>query len=405
MLLPIRTDRPRIRPAYLTLVLMAICIAVQIAARVWGEVEVEEDVWAPRMIVFFGLWGDRPGDWVKWLTHMFVHGDELHLAGNMLFLWVFGSVLEDVLRPWGLLALYVIGGLIAAATQLTVGSLSGADMHLPMVGASGAIAAIMGLFMVRFYRTQVEIFIWFHYSVWVQAVWALAVWAALQLFEGMLATQTGDYSVAYWCHLGGFLTGAAVAPFIGGASGARKEFVTSDPDTNVEYVRRGEIVEKAQKALSADPGNAYLMRKLAQVQRYAGDYEDATATYQRAVYRFATRGMMDQAAEVYVELLSHNDTAVLPPEIQLKLAQHMEPTRLAQAVRSYQVLALNHPTRPEGEHALLRLAALYQHSLGQPQEALRCLYDFLQRYPHSEWAPEARQTYELLHLQHGPARR
>lgn len=400
MLLPIRTDRPRIRPAYLTIVLIVVCVAVQVLARVLGNRPISEPPFtAPYLIHDFGLWGDRPGAILNWVTHMFIHGDELHLLGNMLFLWVFGSVLEDALHPWGLAALYLGGGLIAALTQITVGSLTGADMHLPMVGASGAIAAVMGLFMVRFYRTQVEIFVWFHCSFWVRALSVLAGWGVLQVLQGLVAARTGDYSVAYWCHVGGFLTGAVAAPFVGGTTGARKEFITDDPEENVEYVRRCEKVEQAEKALAADPGNAFLMRKLAQMQRYAGEYESATCTYQRAVYRFATRGQLDLAVEVYLELLHHNEAAVLPPETQLQLAQHMEANRLTQAVRSYQILAHGHPTRPEGEHALLRLAALYRHSLGQPHEALRCLEDFLQRYPHSQWAGEARQAHAELQFQ------
>lgn len=389
MLLPIRTDRPRIRPAYFTIFVIAACIAVQVVASLLPE---------GRIIQSFGLWGDRPGDLIKWLTHQFVHGDELHLVGNLLFLWVFGSVLEDALRPWGLALLYLGGGLLAAAAQVTVGSLTGADMHVPMVGASGAIAAVMGLFMVRFYRTQLEIFLWFNCSFWIQAVWALAIWGGLQALQGVVAARSGDYSVAYWAHLGGFLTGLAVAPFVGGTTGARKEFITDDPETNVEYVRRCEKVARAEKELAADPDNAFLMRRLAQLQRYAGEYDHATATYQRTIYRFARKGQLDLAVEVYLELLDINEAAVMPPDIQLQLAQQMEHARLLQSVRSYQLLAERHATRPEGEHALLRLAALYQGSLGQPQEAARCLETFLQRYPHSQWAPEARHTLEGLRL-------
>jgi hypothetical protein len=293
---------------------------------------------------------------------------------------------------------------MAAVAHIVISSALGDSVDVPMVGASGAIAAIMGLFMLRFYKTQVELFYWFWWvrgTVWVQSVWALAFWIAMEVGSGFLAAQDGGGGVAHWAHVGGFVAGVAAAPFVGGVAAAKKEYITDDPETNVEYVRRSEQVALAEKALKADPGNGYLMRKLAQAYRFAGDYDEATQTYQRCVYRFATRGMMDQASEVYLELVEHNDAAVLPPEVQLKLAQHLEPTRIQQAVWSYQFLAQNHPTRPEGEHSLLRLAAIYSQTLNQPHEAMRCLYDFLIRYPNSKWAAEARQTYDSMLLQYG----
>jgi rhomboid family protein len=406
LILPIRTDRPRIRPAYLTIVLMVICTLVQIASRLIGDVPVTvgmQTVEEPRLIVEYGLWGNHPEQLLNWLTHMFIHGDELHLIGNMLFLWIFGSLIEDAIRPWGLAALYVAGGVMAALAHILISTLFGDAVDVPMVGASGAVAAIMGLFMLRFYKTQVEIFYWFYYvrgTFWVQSIWALAFWVGLEVIDGVISAGQGS-GVAHWAHVGGFAAGAAAAPFVGGISAAKKEYITDDPETNVEYVRRSEQVMQAERALKADSGNGYLMRKLAQAYRYAGDYEEATQTYQRCVYRFATRNMMDQAGEVYLELIEHNEAAVLPPEVQLKLAQHLESSRITQAVWSYQFLARHHPTRPEGEHSLLRLAAIYSQTLNQPHEAMRCLYEFLMRYPNSKWAPEARQTYDNLMLQWG----
>lgn len=407
LILPFRTDRPRIRPAYLTISLIVICTVVQVISRLSGEIPVSisgEQAEIGRVIAEYGLWGDRPGDILKWFTHMFVHGDELHLIGNMLFLWIFGSLIEDTLRPWGFALLYLGGGILAAVAHVVISAAMGENVSVPMVGASGAIAAIMGLFMLRFYKTQVEIFYFFGFffrgTFWIQSVWALAIWIGLEVLDGFLTAGSGS-GVAHWAHVGGFAAGLAAAPFVGGISAAKKEYITDDPETNVEYVRRSEGVAQAEKALKADPGNAYLMRRLAQAQRHAGDYEEATSTFQRCVYRFASRNMMPQAVEVYLELIDYNDAAVLPPEIQLKLAQALEPLKLSHAVWSYQVLAQKHPTRPEGEHALLRLAALYSQSLGQPDQAMRCLHEFLARYPHSQWSAEARQAYETLKLQLG----
>jgi membrane associated rhomboid family serine protease len=403
LILPIRTDRPRIRPAYLTFTLMAICTLVQIYSQLAPLVEVPGirgpdggPIMGPPTVVYYGLWGDHP-TLLTFFTHMFVHGGWEHLIGNMLFLWIFGSLMEDALRPWGLAALYLGGGFMAALAHIGISLAMGHDVHVPMVGASGAIAAIMGLFMLRFYKTKVQMFYWVFFFVrgtfWVQSMWALAFWISKELIEGVLDAGSG---VAHWAHVGGFLAGALAAPFLGSVSAAREEYITDDPETNVEYVKRGEHVAAAEKALRADPSNAYQMRRLAQTYRHAGEYERATETYQRCVYRFATRNMLEQAAEVYLELLDYNDGATLPPEILLKLGQQLETTHLAQAITTYRNLVAQNLTRTEAEYALLRLATIYSQSIGQPYEAARCLYEFLQRYPNSQWAGEARFMYDAV---------
>jgi len=405
LFIPFKTDRPTIRRPYLTVALIALCTLVQVLSRLAGDIPVTvlgEEFMMERFVAEGGLWGNNPGDLLKWFTHQFVHGDELHLIGNMLFLWIFGSLIEDVLRPWGLAALYLAGGVLAAVAHVAVKSLLGQDLGVPMVGASGAIAAIMGLFMLRFYRTKVEVFYWFFYmrgTFWMASVWLLGIWIGLELLQGILSAAEPGGGVAHWAHVGGFFAGVAVAPFVGGISGAQQEYFTDDPETNVEYVRRAEEVAKAEKALRADPGNAYLLRSLAHAHQFAGDYDDATRAFERSVHRFAGRGLMDQAAEVYTEMVTHNDAATVPPDLLVKIAQRLEADNVQLALWTYRQLAARYPTRPEGEHSLLRAATLLQHTLQRPHEAAQALYEFLQRHPGSEWAAPARAAYDALHAE------
>src|SRR5947209_10932625 len=150
MLLPIRTDRPRIRASYLTWTLIAINTLVQLYSALLPPAQVliqaggqtfgtEE----PRLIVQYGLWGSHP-TLLTLFTHQFIHAGWFHLAGNMLFLWLFGSLIEDAIRPWGLAAVYLGGGMAAALAHIGMSHALGADVNVPMVGASGAVAAIMG---------------------------------------------------------------------------------------------------------------------------------------------------------------------------------------------------------------------------------------------------------------------
>jgi membrane associated rhomboid family serine protease len=342
-----------------------------------------------------GLWGSHP-TLSAIFTHMFLHADIFHLAGNMLFLWLFGSLIEDALRPWGLAALYVGGGIAAAAAHIGVTRAVGGNLNVPMVGASGAIAAVMGLSMLRFYKTRVEIFYWIYYirgTFWVQSLWALMVWVGKEVLEGVLNPGGG---VAHWAHVGGFVAGAGVAPFIGSVRAAKNEYFTDDPEANVEYVRRAEQVAGAERALRADPNNAYLMRRLAQAQRHAGEYERATESYQRCIASFASRKLLEQAADVYLELVEYNEHATLPPDARLQIARQLEERHPAQAATAYRRLLEQFPEHPTGELALLRLAALSIQKLSQAQEGIRYLDQFLQRYPNSRWAAGARQERERL---------
>lgn len=412
LLLPIRTDRPRIRPAYLTITLIVINTLIHVYGLTLPPVEetvsgLAHPVSMDPLVAQYGLRGSDP-TLFTFFSHMFIHGSIMHLVGNMLFLWIFGSLIEDAIRPWGFAAVYFGGGIMAALGHIGMSLAMGHPVDVPMVGASGAIAALMGLFMLRFYKTRVQVFYFFFFflrgTFWVASIWALLYWIALEVFNGVVASlEDGGGGVAHWAHVGGFVAGAIAAPFLGSITAAQKEYFSDDPGTNVEYVRRNEQVSQAERALRADPGNAYLMRRLAQAYRYAGEYEHATNVYQQSVVRFATRGLMEQATEVYIELLEYNDGAVLPSEVLARLAQALEASRLPLAVWTYQALLARYPVSPEAEHALLRLSGLYSHSLSQPHEALRLLHEFLERYPHSQWAAQARQARDALAGQLRPA--
>ena len=142
-------------------------------------------------------------------TAMFLHGGIVHLAGNMLFLWVFGSTIEDTMNRPRFLAFYLCGGLAATITQVVFGPNSGA----PMVGASGAIAAVMGGYLVLYWRAKIRTLflvvvvpIWF----WVPAVLYLVIWfgqQALFSYADFMQPEASGGGVAYYAHFGGFVFG------------------------------------------------------------------------------------------------------------------------------------------------------------------------------------------------------
>jgi membrane associated rhomboid family serine protease len=140
---------------------------------------------------------------------MFLHGGWLHIGGNMLFLWVFGNNIEDRLGRIAFVLLYFLGGIAATALQVAFDP----NSAIPNVGASGAIAGVLGSYLVLFPRARIQTLVIFFFITWVElpASVVLGVWFVLQLFSGVggMGTDVGG-GVAYWAHVGGFVFGSLV---------------------------------------------------------------------------------------------------------------------------------------------------------------------------------------------------
>jgi membrane associated rhomboid family serine protease len=160
--------------------------------------------------VLFGYRELPPGlgiipPWATLLTSMFLHGGWGHLGTNLLFLWIFGNNVEDLLGRSRFLALYLSSGAAAALVQ----AFSAVHSQVPMIGASGAIAGVLGAYLVTYPRANVHCFVWVVIFFWIVTVpaWVLlSLWFAMQLLSGV-ATGPGAPGVAFWAHIGGFVVG------------------------------------------------------------------------------------------------------------------------------------------------------------------------------------------------------
>jgi membrane associated rhomboid family serine protease len=145
--------------------------------------------------------------WITVLTAMFMHVGWAHILGNMLFFWVFGPEIEDVMGPFRFLIFYLLSGLIATSAQIIINPTS----TVPNLGASGAIAGVMGAFMITYPRDRIRTIIFFGFFIQLALIPAailVGVWFLLQLFSqiGSFASlQAGG--IAYMAHIGGFLFG------------------------------------------------------------------------------------------------------------------------------------------------------------------------------------------------------
>ena len=161
-----------------------------------------------------------PGPWVTLFTCMFMHGGWMHLIGNMLFLWVFGDNLEARMGRVKYLAFYLISGLFASAAQVGIDM----DSAIPTIGASGAIAGVLGGYLVLFPHARIQTLV-FMILITVIAVpaWLLiGIWVLLQFFNGFISLG-GEFSqgVAYWAHIGGFVAGFLMLGAMAGLSRTR----------------------------------------------------------------------------------------------------------------------------------------------------------------------------------------
>ena len=197
---PIRDHNPSERTPFVTWALIAANVAVFLVT--WPVFS--DPVALERLYYTWGL-VPRLSEPETYLTSMFLHGGVMHLLGNMLFLWIFGDNLEEEMGHLGFLGFYLAGGIAAAWLQVAADPRS----EIPMVGASGAIAGVMGGYLLLFPRARVDVLLFFVIIIRIFPVPAwimLGVWFGLQLIGGYSAnSQTGG--VAYWAHAGGFVAG------------------------------------------------------------------------------------------------------------------------------------------------------------------------------------------------------
>ncbi|WP_299443916.1 rhomboid family intramembrane serine protease [uncultured Rhodospira sp.] len=216
-MLPLRDDNPTSLTPVVTWTLIGLCVAVFLYQLGLGFMEERRFMVALGAIpaVLLGV-ESLPRELamvpalVTPVTSMFLHGGLLHLAGNMLYLWIFGNNVEDAMGHWRFLAFYLICGVTAAYLH----ALSEPGSVIPMVGASGAISGVLGAYLILFPWTRVFVWFGFIFVFWVPAIFVLGVWfvgQALSAFGDPSGAQSG---IAWWAHLGGFAVGMALTPFL-----------------------------------------------------------------------------------------------------------------------------------------------------------------------------------------------
>ncbi|MDY6936281.1 MAG: rhomboid family intramembrane serine protease [Cyanobacteriota bacterium] len=221
-MIPLHDENPTENTPYIVYGLVGLNIAIFLFQMSLSE---------PQLLPFLQTWAVVPreltasfagrapiGEWLTLVSSQFLHGGIFHLGGNMLFLWVFGNNIEDRLGPVKFIVFYLACGIAAALTQWFFSM----NSTVPLVGASGAIAGVMGAYILKFPRTPVVTLVplgFFITTVRLPAYFFLGIWFLQQAFFSFVSLNAAENvaggGVAYWAHAGGFVVGMALAPVLG----------------------------------------------------------------------------------------------------------------------------------------------------------------------------------------------
>jgi membrane associated rhomboid family serine protease len=220
--IPLRDAKPTRRTPVVTLALIALCtvtfgyellVLAQGGEAALNELFETRGLVPAEVVAAIGSGNPLSEPVLDVFTSMFLHAGWLHLLGNMLFLWIFGANVEDRVGRIRFLLAFLVGGVVADAAQILSNPTSGA----PMIGASGAIAAVLGAYLVLFPRARIQSLVYlgfFYQLIAVPALIVLGFWFLLQVADGIGSlgpTTVVDGGVAVFAHIGGFVAGALLA--------------------------------------------------------------------------------------------------------------------------------------------------------------------------------------------------
>ena len=321
---------------------------------------------------------------IAYLSSTFLHGGWLHLIGNMWFLWLAGFVLEDV---WGrplYLAFYLTAGI--AATQFYAWANPGSIAV--SYGASGAVAGLMGAFLVRFPKLKIRLLWLFDFGLtgfwrlWVRAYWLLPLWLGMEVYYGRVAGLRDG--IAHWAHVGGFFFGAAVALGLrySGLEHKANESIeakiswTADSEIGQasECIENGKLEQASlilKEYLASEPDSLGAWSLLRTVYWRENEFPACREAARRVCELNLQAGMREAAWQDYEEFLNLGGDNIAPAAW-LELCRVAEARKeYRRALNEYQKLAGGWPSEREGFIAQLGAARILLTQLDRPDEALK----------------------------------
>lgn len=395
---PYGTQRRVVNVPYATYAIIGLNVLVWTACMFAGVQTCREVIWQK-----FGLVPARFHPY-QLVTSLFLHDVPLplHLAGNMFFLWLFGRHVEDVLGWHLYLAAYIIGGVAAHALNIFVASqFSQVALGVSTIGASGALAAIMGIYAVRFYQTRTVALLgvglppligWAR-RVLLPSVFAIAIWLGWELLQGALSMgSAGSGGVAHWAHVGGVIFGVLAALAFGLNTEAQDMYEAANA---YALFRAGEWKRAAvylEEVVKDEPDNADAYVKLATCYDVLRRRSRALRAYLKAIDLYRDTGDADMVLDTFSKLLRNHETDKISASEHARLARlFLRAHQYDDAARTFEALARVHPRAPEAERAVVEAARIWLRHLDRPDRALELFAVIQQQRPNSPWIQEVQE--------------
>ncbi|MCK4537903.1 MAG: rhomboid family intramembrane serine protease [Candidatus Krumholzibacteria bacterium] len=361
----------------------------------WKDIQKKEESVLNRIPSFsLGLVPRNMNRFWTFVTHLFLHGDIWHLLGNMLFLWVVGCLLEDTWGRGPFLAFYLCGGIFAGLAHCLQDTSSG----MPLIGASGAIAAAMGAFTVRHFMTKIRFFYFFlllFRPFWgtfhLPAFVFLPFWFIQQVALKSLSDSVGGSNVAYLAHIMGYLAGIVTA-LIFRTTGLEekvidplvkkkriKEGVLKDPrfDEACDSLRQGGV-ERAKILFSQlvreNPENFDLAGDIAMIYREAGIENDYLSINELTMKNLLLKGRMDEASGLALDMIHVQADTAINPQLLHKVGKHLQNAgRHGEAHDIYRSIIKANISPTMSAKASIALAKLLSSELNNVYDAIETL--------------------------------
>ena len=385
MLFPLGDDNPTRNRPYVTWLL----IAVNVAVFVTFNLQMPDEALGEWTLA----WGYDVADPFsrQLLTSMFMHGGIAHLLGNMWVLWIVGDNVEDKLGAGRYLLLYLLGGCAAGLAYVLVTHVAGSSPEIleklgrepPLVGASGAIAAVMGMYLVFFPEARIRLLLWWFFLVriiLVRAKWFIGLTLLLDLFSSVLAGRAAAGGVATMAHVGGGVFGILAALALRRSVGGGGEGDAWDVHTG--FAKRPGAGDRQWSDARLPPA-----------PRMAPEETDelSSSEMERTISHLVRNGQVRQAIDVYPAYVAMAREQPLPPDVQIEIAHELYRQWLPkEAVPAYLRYLATNPDGDDTPEAKFRLGVLYARGLGRSDEAVKWLTEAAREHPDPRIAAAAR---------------
>jgi len=333
--------------------------------------------------------------WSGALLGLFLHGSWFHLAGNALYLWVFGRQIESRMGSVPLFLLFIGGGMAASWLQGMATPADSWARHMRIIGASGAVASLLGMTVVRFPHRRVRI-AYFLFTIiggytraataHLNALLACALWFVFQVAYGLVAWGNGGGNVAYAAHAGGFLCGALVSIAFGLQRQVREEIHRDRGRRYAERCQWHAAAGEYTQHLQLVPDDLEIARARALALDLAGSSAESVREYRRLLNEVWRKKDVAAAADLHEEMRTRGIDADLTAAGLLKMAFEFQKKHCdVAAVGAYAELGARFPEHPGADLARLRAAEILWEKLGRLEEARAEYEKLLELYPESEW--------------------